>query len=96
VLQVVVDDHAKCIAIDVGDYGWSSDSGIFNESNFGKMLLNDGLNLPLPRKIHNEINEEYSFVFVGDEASPLLQYLMRPFPCRNLTIEKRIFNYRQS
>lgn len=52
--------------------------------------------MPPPRKIHNDINEEYPFVFVGDEAYPLLPCLMRPFPRRNLTNEKRIFNYRQS
>lgn len=96
VLQAVVDAHAKFITIDVGDYGRSSDSGIFKESNFGKMLLHNELNLPPPRKIHNDINEEYPFVFVGDEAYPLLPCLMRPFPRRNLTNEKRIFNYRQS
>jgi len=92
----VVDAHAKFITIDVGDYGRSNDSGIFKESNFGKMLLRNELNLPPPRKIHSDINEEYPFVFVGDEAYPLLPFLMRPFPRRNLTNEKRIFNYRQS
>lgn len=96
VLHAVVDARAKFITIDVGDYGQSSVSGIFKESSFGKMLLHNELNLPPPRKIHNDINEEYPFVFVGDEAYPLLPCLMRPFPRRNLTNEKRIFNYRQS
>jgi hypothetical protein len=39
--QVVVDAHAKFITIDVGDYGRSSDSGIFKESNFSKILLHN-------------------------------------------------------
>jgi hypothetical protein len=60
------------------------------------MLLRNELYLPPPRKIHSDINEEYPFVFVVDEAYPLLPFLMRPFPRRNLTNEKRIFNYRQS
>ncbi|KAL4103803.1 hypothetical protein QTP88_019138 [Uroleucon formosanum] len=59
-------------------------------------------------KISNEFNkiwifpnctgsiDEYPFVFIGDEAYSLLPCLMRPFPRRNLTNEKRIFNYRQS
>ncbi|KAL4090615.1 hypothetical protein QTP88_025414 [Uroleucon formosanum] len=92
VLQAVVDAHAKFIKNDVGDYGRSSDSGIFKESNFGKMLLHNELNLPPLRKIHNDINEEYSFVFVGDEAYPLLPCLIRPFPRRNLTNEKLLEN----
>lgn len=89
-LQVAVDADAKFITIDVGDNGRSSDGGIFKESNFGKMLLHNGLNLPPPRKIHNDINEEYPFVFVGDEAYPLLSCL-RLFPIRNLTNEKAYF-----
>lgn len=95
-LQIVVDAHAKFITIDVGDYGQSNDSRIFKESNFGKILLCKELNLLPSRKIHNDINEDYLFVFVGDEAYHLLPCLMRPFSCRNLTNKKRIFNYWQS
>lgn len=46
--------------------------------------------------IDPQINDEFPFVFVGDEAYPLQTNLMRPFPRRNLTNEKRIFNYRLS
>lgn len=96
VLQAVVDAHAKFVVIDVGDYGRSSDSGIFKESLFGKKLINNKLNLPAPKKIDQNINEDFPFVFVGDEAYPLLPNLMRPFPRRQLTNEKRIYNYRLS
>jgi len=96
VLQAVVDAHAKLIVIDVGDYGRSSDNGIFKESQFGKQLYQNKLDLPSPKKINQNINEDFPFVFVGDEAYPLLPNLMRPFPRRNLTNEKRIYNYRQS
>ncbi|XP_026819313.1 uncharacterized protein LOC113557976 [Rhopalosiphum maidis] len=48
------------------------------------------------KKIDPKINDEFPFVFVGDEAYPLQTNLMRPFPRKNLTNEKRIFNYRLS
>jgi len=96
VLQAVVDANAKFIAVYIGDYGRNCDSGIFKESNFGKLLKNNKLNIPQAKKIDPQINDEFPFVFVGDEAYPLQTNLMRPFPRRNLTNEKRIFNYRLS
>lgn len=94
VLQAVVDAHVKFVIID--DYGRSSDSEIFKESLFGKKLINNKFNLPTPKQIDQNINEDFPFVFVGDEAYPLLPNLMRPFPRIQLTNEKRIYNYRLS
>ena len=36
------------------------------------------------------------YVIVGDETFPLKTYLLRPYPGRDLSIDKRIFNYRLS
>jgi hypothetical protein len=37
---------------------------------------------------------ELPFVILGDEAYPLLTYLMRPYPRRQLTESRIFFNYR--
>ena len=39
---------------------------------------------------------ELPFVILGDEAYPLLSYLMRPYPRRHRTECRRLFNYRLS
>ena len=40
--------------------------------------------------------EKILFLTVGDDAFALKNYMMKPSPQRNLTIEKRIYNYRHS
>jgi hypothetical protein len=35
-------------------------------------------------------------VFVGDEAFPLKEYLMKPYNQRDLNTDRRIYNYRLS
>ena len=36
------------------------------------------------------------YVLGGDDAFPLTNFMMKPYPQRNLTVEKRVFNYRLS
>lgn len=79
--------------VDIGALGSESDGGVFGRSLFGKSLRNGTLNLPdntcLPG---TEVLSPYTFI--ADEAFPLCENLMRPFPGRELTIERRVYNYR--
>lgn len=97
ILLAVADANYSFVAIDVGAYGSNSDASVFRNSNFGKRLLTNQLDLP-PRSVLPNDNErpEMPFVFVGDEAFPLLQHLMRPYPSRNISIKEKIYNYRLS
>jgi hypothetical protein len=52
------------------------------------------LNLPLPCAI--EDNGPAVPFFIGDEAFRLTEIILKPYPRRQLTREKRIFNYRLS
>ena len=53
------------------------------------------MEFPEPRALSYCL-EKIPFVIVGDNAFALKNYMMKPFPQRNLTIEKRIYNYRHS
>ncbi|KAL4084926.1 hypothetical protein QTP88_027793 [Uroleucon formosanum] len=95
VLMATADADGKFITIDVGEYGRNSDGRVFKECTFGQLLLKNKLNLPknscLP---HEENDPAFPYYFVADEAFPLLDNVMRPYPRRSLTNTKIIFNYR--
>ncbi|GFN98503.1 transposase [Plakobranchus ocellatus] len=93
--MAIADADCKFIVIDVGAYVSNSDGGIIQDSAFYKLLNSNNLNIPEPTFIPGT-NTTVPFVFVADEAFPLSPNMMRPFPRRELTDEKRIFNYRVS
>lgn len=95
VLLALVDAHCNFIAVDVGAYGRNSDGGIFANSNLGKALQQRSLNVPEKSVIPNT-DIQVPYVIVADEAFPLKDYMMRPYPGDNLDDRKRNFNYRLS
>ena len=90
VLMAVVSANYDFLYVDVGKNGRMSDGGVFAETEFAQRLQAE--DLALPRAEDNE--EGLPFVFIGDEAFALGPHLMRPFPQRALTPERRVFNYR--
>lgn len=97
VLLALVDANYRFIAVDIGSYGKNSDGGIFANSNLGKSLENEKLNIPEDCALPGT-NNVAPYVILGDEAFPLKRYLMRPYPGAQSIedVEKRIFNYRLS
>ena len=95
VLLALVDPLYNFILVDVGAYGKNSDGGILINSNIGKSLENDTLNIPRVRTLPGT-DTELPMVIVADEAFPLKTYLMRPYPGRDLSDDKKIYNYRLS
>lgn len=82
--------------VDVGAQGRQSDGGVLRNSLIGKKLFEKTLNIP-PPQIISEGRPPLPFVIVGDEAFPLLENLMRPYPGKNdYDLDKRIYNYRHS
>ncbi|KAG7462407.1 hypothetical protein MATL_G00184510 [Megalops atlanticus] len=97
VLLAVVDAQYCFQVVDVGSYGRTSNGGVLANSTFGQALRDGTLGLPqdalLPGAEHLGPQPH---VFVADEAFPLCQDLMRPFPGPNLSGRHRVFNYRLS
>ncbi|XP_042147831.1 uncharacterized protein LOC121836742 [Ixodes scapularis] len=95
--MAVVDSGYRFVLIDVGAERRQSDGGIFKASDFGQALENGTLNIPdlgkLPRCQDPRLA---SHVFVRDEAFQLRPDFLRPYLAKDLTGEKRVFNYRFS
>ena len=77
---------------DVGANGRCSDGGIWGNSSIAKLLDDDKLGVPKPQKIPG-CDRIAPFVLLGDDAFGL-KTLMKPFPKRGITDEKRVYNYR--
>ncbi|XP_069618541.1 uncharacterized protein [Ranitomeya imitator] len=92
ILMALVNANYEFINVDVGMNGRVSDGGVLEHTLFGERLNNCDLHLPPNSETRGNLN----FVFVGDEAFPLHPNLIKPFPQKSLTEERRIFNYRLS
>ncbi|XP_033114056.1 putative nuclease HARBI1 [Anneissia japonica] len=97
VLLALVDANYCFTYIDVGNYGSASDGGIFARSALAEARDNGKIKFPGPKCLSNapELGE-MPHVILGDEAFPLNLTMMRPFPGKELTDQKRICNYRHS
>lgn len=95
VLQAVVDANYKFVTIDVGGYGKQSDGGTFQASDFYRALIDGKLQLPEPAYLpQSEVRAP--FVFVGDEAYPLMPFLLKPYSGTCLPQEQDNYNKRLS
>lgn len=95
VLIVVADHRSRIVYAHFGSYGRESDAGIFDRSDFRRLLSDPSnpLKLPDPHPLPGG-HDDIPFYFIGDGAFPLQMHIMKPFSQRDLSEEKRIFNYR--
>jgi len=92
VLMAVVNSNYEFIYVDVGKNGRLSDAGIIEYTELYQSLKNGRLQTPKNDETVNNLN----FVFLGDEAFALHEHVLKPYAQRELTHEKRVFNYRLS
>ncbi|XP_046863249.1 protein ALP1-like [Xenia sp. Carnegie-2017] len=97
VLLAVVSADYTFLLVDVGDCGRHSDGGVLQNSQFGEALVTNQLGLPCPKPLAGaHPNGKIPYMFVADEAFPLRCNIMRPYPGKHLTEEKRVLNYHLS
>lgn len=92
VLMALVNSNYEFIYVDVGKQGRLSDGGVISSTKFYDLLVKDKLQFPTI----DENDEKLNFVVVGDQAFGLHKHILKPFSQRNLTDERRIYNYRIS
>lgn len=80
--------HFRFTLIDLGGLGRQSDEGVFSSSSFGDALEDGQMMLPSPLCLPETTGPKLPYVLVGDEAFPLRNYLLRPYPGQNLPGDK--------
>lgn len=95
ILLALADANYKFLFVDVGAQGRCSDGGVFAQSHLNFALERKAINIPDPEPLPGT-NYPFPFCLVADEAFPLREYIMKPFPQRNLSHEQKVYNYRVS
>lgn len=90
--MAIVNSNYEFTYIDVGKNGRISDGGVIESTLFYELLNKGKLHLPKNEDTVKNMN----FVFLADEAFSLNENILKPYSQRELTYEKRIFNYRLS
>lgn len=96
VLMAIVDANYKFLYADVGCQGRISDGGVFKNTTFYHNLQAKALNLPEETHLMGN-NTKSPYVFLADDAFPLMKNIMKPYPGSWMKKTKeRAFNYRLS
>lgn len=95
ILLAVADANYRFVFVDIGSQGRCSDAGVFSESLLNEALEANSLKLPAPTPLPGT-NKDMPYWLLADDAFPLREHILKPYPQRNLNFEQRIFNYRLS
>jgi hypothetical protein len=91
VLQGLVDANYKFITVDIGGFGKQSNGGTFLASDLFGFINGKRIIFPEPDFLpHSNVTAPY--ITLGEEAYPLLPYLMKPYERNSLTDRRRNFN----
>lgn len=94
VLMAVADSEYRFVYVDIGSYGKDCDSSIFQRCRLWTSIETGAIELPHDKSLPDTSSPKVPYFLIGDEAFGLHKHLQRPFGGRNLTIPKKIYNYR--
>ena len=94
-LFALVSHDYKFLYVDVGATGRNGDAGVFENSTLKKKMDNGTIGFPDPEELQGT-GFLCNYHLIGDDAFPLRQDIMKPFPFRQLNHEQHVFNYRLS
>lgn len=97
VLLALVDADYRFTFVQVGDFGRTSDGGVYSGSALGRAMEAKTLSVPADCPLPGSgVQGPMPYTMVGDAAFPLKTYLMSPFPGNRIPRWRGIFNYRLS
>ena len=91
-MLVLCDSNYRAIWAHVGSPGSESDCGIYNDSPMFQGAQAGTINLMPPEPLPND-TEDTPYFFIGDDAFPLRQYMLKPYSARYLDQDQLVFNY---
>ncbi|XP_067203340.1 uncharacterized protein, partial [Linepithema humile] len=95
-LPAISDAKYRFIVVDIGGEGRQSDGGVFRNSLIRNYIASGSLKLPNLKPIEVD-GLILPYVLLADEAFPLTNFIMRPYPRNDrLDLSKKVFNYRLS
>ncbi|GBO43734.1 Protein ALP1-like [Araneus ventricosus] len=96
VLMAVADSNYRFVYVNIGSYGKDCDSTILKRSGLWESIVAGKHPLPEEKCLPGTESTNVPYFFVGDEAFGLHKHLLRPFGGSNLSVNKKVFNYRLS
>ena len=89
--MTVADSNCRFVYADSGSYGRDYDSSIFKRSTLWTSIM---LELTSERRLSVTECPNVPYFFVADEGFALNRNTLRPFSRSNLSVRKRVYNYR--
>ena len=95
VLLAVAGFDYRFTYVNIGSLGSQSDSQIFSDSAFARLLESGRLKIPQAEVLPNdEGGEAFPYFLLGDEAFALSINMMKAYAKRGMTDKEKIYNYR--